>query len=114
MARKKARICRTGAARRIGITSKGQVIDMMLTEYNEAKIMEAIKEEAREEGKAQGLAQGRAQGIEEGVATGRTQGETKLAGLIAMMSAQGEFAGIFRVATDPSFCEEMYEKYGIK
>ena len=83
---------------------------MLLTEYNEADVMEAIKEEAREEGKAQGLAQG----IEEGVATGRTQGETKLADLIAIMSAQGDFAGISRIATDPSFREEMYKKYSIK
>lgn len=87
---------------------------MLLTEYNEAEIMEAIKEEAREEGKAQGLAQGIAQGIEEGVATGRTQGETKLADLIAIMSAKGDFAGISRVAADPPFREEMYEKYSIK
>lgn len=114
MVRKTARICRTGAARRAGIIAKGRVIDMLLTEYNEAEVMEAIQEEAREEGKAQGLAQGIAQGIEEGVATGRTQGETKLANLIAIMSAKGDFAGISRVAADPSFREEMYEKYGIK
>lgn len=71
---------------------------MLLTEYNEAEVMEAIKEEAREEG----------------VATGRTQGETKLADLIAIMSAKGDFAGISRIATDPSFREEMYKKHGIK
>ena len=81
---------------------------MLLTEYNEAEVMEAIKEEAREEGKAQGLAQG----IEEGVATGRTQGETRLVALISAMTKGGDAAYVTQVS-DPAFREKMYKKYNL-
>lgn len=81
---------------------------MLLTEYNEAEVMEAIKEEAREEGKAQGLAQG----LEEGVATGRTQGETRLVALISAM-AKGSDAAYVTKVSDPAFREKMYKKYNL-
>lgn len=37
---------------------KAEVIDMCLTEYNEAETMELFKKEAREEGKAEGIKEG--------------------------------------------------------
>lgn len=69
---------------------------MLLTEYNEAEVMEAIKEEAREEG----------------VATGRTQGETRLVALISAM-AKGSDAAYVTKVSDPAFREEMYKKYNL-
>lgn len=69
---------------------------MLLTEYNEAEVMEAIKEEAREEG----------------VATGRTQSETRLVALISAM-AKGSDAAYATKVSDPAFREEMYKKYNL-
>lgn len=97
-----------GRVREYISSQRSEVIDMLLTEYNEAEVMEAIKEEAREEGKAQGLAQG----IEEGVATGRTQGETRLVALISAMTKGGDAAYVTQVS-DPAFREEMYKKYNL-
>ena len=93
MARKKARICRTGAARRTGIIAKGQVIDMLLTEYNAAEVRDAV---ARNEHRL-----------------GRVEGENRLAALISAM-AKGSDAAYIAKVSDPAFREEMYEKYGIK
>lgn len=39
---------------------------MLLTEYDEKKVMECLKQEARDEGLAEGLAKGKAEGIAEG------------------------------------------------
>lgn len=97
-----------GRVREYISSQRSEVIDMLLTEYNEAEVMEAIKEEAREEGKAQGLAQG----IEEGVATGRTQGETRLVALISAMTKGGDAAYVTQVS-DPAFREKMYKKYNL-
>lgn len=38
----------------------------------------------------------------------------KLAALITAMSAGADVANITKVASDPAFRKEMYEKYGIK
>ena len=43
---------------------------MCITEYDETKVMEALKEESREEGRAEGIEKGRAEGIEKGRAEG--------------------------------------------
>ena len=43
---------------------------MLLTEYDEKKVMECLKQEARDEGKAEGLAEGLAKGKAEGIAEG--------------------------------------------
>ena len=56
------------------VACKAEVTDMLLTEYNEAEVMEMLREEAREEGREQGLEQGRAQGLEQGRAQGLEQG----------------------------------------
>lgn len=100
MARKKARICRTSAARRAGIIAKGWVIDMLFTEYNEAEIMDAIARDEHRLGKAEGKAEG------------RVEGETRLAALISAMASGSDAAYVAKVS-DPAFREKMYKKYNL-
>lgn len=92
----KRSICRTGAARRIDITPKGQVIDILFTEYNEAEIMDAIARNEHRLGKAEG----------------RAEGETRLAALISAM-AKGSDAACVAKVSDPAFREKMYKKYNL-
>lgn len=96
----KRSICRTGAAKRIGITPKGQVIDMMLSEYNEAEVMDAIARNEHRLGKAEGRAEG------------RVEGETRLVALISAM-AKGSDAAYVTKVSDPAFRKEMYKKYNL-
>lgn len=44
------------------LTRKSEVIDMVITEYDEKKTLAAIAREEREEGRAEGLKEGRAEG----------------------------------------------------
>ena len=58
-----------------------EVLEMLLTEYNEAETMEYLRKEAQEigwaEGHAKGHAEGRAEGHAEGHAEGRAEGHAK-------------------------------------
>lgn len=45
---------------------KAEVLDMVLTEYNEEETMEMLREEARADGREEGIEEGREKGIEEG------------------------------------------------
>ena len=45
------------------IQNKAEVRRMCITEYDETKVMEALREESREEGRAEGIEKGRAEGI---------------------------------------------------
>ena len=60
------------------IASKAEVTDMLLTEYDEAEVMEMLREEAwelgLEQGVKQGLEQGKQLGLEQGKQLGLEQG----------------------------------------
>lgn len=47
---------------------KSEVIDMLLTEYDEVKTMNAFREEGYEEGRAEGREEGYASGLDDAVA----------------------------------------------
>ena len=62
---------------------KAEVVDMLLTEYNEAEAMELFREDGREEG----LERGREEGREEGLERGREEGrEEKLLEALSRMT----------------------------
>ena len=72
---------------------RAEVKDMILEEYDEAKIQRIIARDAREEGLAEGLAEGEAKGLAEGKAQGKAEGlaEGKAQGLadgLAMADAK--------------------------
>ena len=70
--------------------------------------------EAVREWREELLTEGHAEGKAEGEAIGTVKGEAKFARLISAMSEQSDSVNIAKVATDPVFRAEMYEKYGIE
>ncbi len=96
---------------------------MLLTEYDEQAVMQAIAKDAEAKGEKRGIeigeARGEKRGIEIGEARGEKRGENrgeeKLGLLITAMIQSGENQdALARVSTDSDYRERMYIKYGIK
>ena len=109
------------------LSQKGEVIDMLLTEYDEEETLKVVAEDAKAEGEAIGMAKGEAIGVAKGeaigvakgeaigVAKGRTLGEDQLASLISAMVQNGaDQEAILKASTDPVYRKEMYSKYHIE
>ena len=97
------------------LSQKGEVIDMLLTEYDEEETLKVVAEDAKAEGEAIGMAKGVAKGEAIGVAKGRTLGEDQLASLISAMVQNGaDQEAILKASTDPVYRKEMYSKYHIE
>ena len=109
------------------LSQKGEVIDMLLTEYDEEETLKVVAEDARAEGEAIGMAKGEAIGVEKGeaigvakgeaigVAKGRALGEDRLASLVSSMVQSGaDQESILKASTDPAYRKEMYYKYHIE
>ena len=93
------------------LSQKGEVIDMLLTEYDEEETLKVVAEDAKAEGEAIGMAKGEAIGV----AKGRTLGEDQLASLISAMVQNGaDQESILKASTDPAYRKEMYSKYHIE
>ena len=93
------------------LSQKGEVIDMLLTEYDEEETLRVVAEDAKARGKAIGMAKGEAIGV----AKGRTLGEDQLASLISTMVQNGaDQEAILKASTDPAYRKEMYSKYHIE
>ena len=93
------------------LSQKGEVIDMLLTEYDEEETLKVVAEDAEARGKAIGMAKGEAIGV----AKGRTLGEDQLASLISAMVQNGaDQEAILKASTDPVYRKEMYSKYHIE
>lgn len=58
-----AECIREGVMAEFLISHRAEVIDVCITEYNEEKVMDAIREEGRREGLEEGLREGREEGI---------------------------------------------------
>ncbi len=91
---------------------------MLLTEYDEQAVMQAIAKDAEERGEKRGIAIGEVQGEKRGIAIGENRGETrgeeKLGALItSMMQAREKQDAIARVSADPAYRKKMYDKYKI-
>ena len=97
------------------LSQKGEVIDMLLTEYDEEETLKVVAEDARAEGQREGEAIGLAKGEAIGVAKGRTLGEDRLASLVsAMLQSGADHESILKASTDSGYREEMYSKYHIE
>ncbi len=57
------------------VANRAEVKVMLLTEYNEEKVLKMERKEGWAEGKAEGKAEGRAEGLSEGIAVGRNEGK---------------------------------------
>ena len=81
------------------LSQKGEVIDMLLTEYDEEETLKVVAEDARAEGEAIGMA----------------KGEDRLAALVsAMVQSGADQESILKASTDPEYRKEMYARYHIK
>ena len=88
------------------LSQKGEVIDMLLTEYDEEETLKVVAEDARAEGEAIGMAKGEAIGV--------TKGEDRLASLVsAMVQSGADQESILKASTDPEYRKEMYARYHI-
>ena len=74
-----------GDVKRYILSQKGEVIDMLLTEYNEQAVMDAMREE----------------------------GEERLASLISVMAKKSDAENIQKAADDKVFRQRMYKKYSL-
>ena len=105
------------------LSQKGEVIDMLLTEYDEEETLKVVAEDARAEGQrkgeAIGVAKGEAIGVAKGeaigVVKGRALGEDRLASLVsAMVQSGADQDAILKASTDPAYRKEMYARYHIE
>ena len=105
------------------LSQKGEVIDMLLTEYDEEETLKVVAEDARAEGEAIGMAKGEAIGmakgeaigVAKGEAIGVAKGEDRLALLFSAMVQNGaDQEAILKASTDPAYRKEMYSKYHIE
>ena len=92
------------------LSQKGEVIDMLLTEYDEEETLKVVAEDAR----AEGQRKGEAIGMAKGEAIGVTKGEDRLASLVsAMVQSGADQEAILKASTDPEYRKEMYARYHI-
>ena len=76
------------------LSQKGEVIDMLLTEYDEEETLKVVAEDARAEG--------------------QRKGEDRLASLVsAMVQSGADQEAILKASTDPEYRKEMYARYHI-
>ena len=84
------------------LSQKGEVIDMLLTEYDEEETLKVVAEDARAEGQRKGEA------------IGVAKGEDRLASLVsAMVQSGADQESILKASTDPEYRKEMYARYHI-
>ena len=120
------------------LSQKGEVIDMLLTEYDEEETLKVVAEDARAEGEAIGMAKGEAIGVAKGEAIGVAKGEAigvakgeaigvakgeaigvakgedRLASLVSSMVQSGaDQEAILKASTDPAYRKAMYARYHI-
>ena len=80
-------------------SQKSEVIDMLLTEYDEEETLKVVAEDARAKGEAIGMA----------------KGEDRLAALVsAMVQSGADQETILKASTDPEYRKVMYARYHIK
>ena len=85
------------------LSQKGEVIDMLLTEYDEEETLKVVAEDARAEGQRKGEA------------IGMAKGEDRLAALVsAMVQSGADQESILKASTDPAYRKEMYYQYHIE
>ena len=78
---------------------------MLLTEFDEDLFIRTMKEEGREEGLEEGL--------REGFKKGRNEGEDRVSRLYQRLIEEKKMTELERAASDRTFREMLYKRYGI-
>ncbi len=86
---------------------------MLLTEFDEDLFIRTMKEEGREEGLEEGLREGLKKGRNEGFKKGRNEGEDRVSRLYQRLIEEKKMTELERAASDRTFREMLYKKYGI-
>lgn len=86
---------------------------MLLTEFDEDLFIRTMKEEGREEGLEEGLREGLKKGRNEGFEKGRNEGEDRVSRLYQRLMEEKKMTEMERAASDRTFREMLYKKYGI-
>lgn len=86
---------------------------MLLTEFDEDLFIRTMKEEGREEGLEEGLREGLKKGRNEGFEKGRNEGEDRVSRLYQRLIEEKKMTEMERAASDRTFREMLYKKYGI-
>ncbi len=86
---------------------------MLLTEFDEDLFIRTMKEEGREEGLEEGLREGLKKGRNEGFKKGRNEGEDRVSRLYQRLIEEKKMTEMERAASDRTFREMLYKKYGI-
>ncbi|WP_329957501.1 hypothetical protein [Novisyntrophococcus fermenticellae] len=89
--------------------NRAEAKKMSIYEYNEEKVMQALREEAMEEGLEEGIERGR----EEGRKEGREEGRTRVNELIKKLAAAGRTDDIIRAVSDKGYQEQLFKEFGI-
>ncbi len=87
------------------LKNKSEVKLMLLTEFDEDLFIRTMKEEGREEGLEEGL--------REGLKKGRNEGEDRVSRLYQRLIEEKKMTELERAASDRTFREMLYKKYGI-
>ena len=86
---------------------------MLLTEFDEDLFIKTMKEEGREEGLEEGLGEGLKKGRNEGFEKGRNEGEDRVSRLYQRLMEEKKMTELERAASDRTFREMLYKRYGI-
>ena len=86
---------------------------MLLTEFDEDLFIRTVKEEGREEGLEEGLREGLKKGRNEGFEKGRNEGEDRVSRLYQRLMEEKKMTELERAASDRTFREMLYKRYGI-
>jgi len=80
---------------------RAEAIGMILTEYDEKKVMQQLAEESKEEGRAEGRAEGFAAGMDQ------------LSSLGQILIAQNKTSELQKAFTDSNYRDELMKQYNI-
>lgn len=103
-----------GPVKRYISAQKGQVINMLLTEYDAQKTMDAIAKQEHKLGVAEGEVKGRTEGRAEGKEEGKQLTKDAYKRLAEAMKNGGYSSDdLVRIMLDEAFCNEMMQKFDI-
>lgn len=109
------RCIREGILKSFLLKHRGEVYQLLLTEYDEQKFLEqereVWKEEGHREGLSEGLSQGLTQGLSLGLNQGRAEGEERMGHLLQLLVRSSRDAEIERAVTDLKFRAELLDEF---
>ena len=96
--------------------NKSEVVEMLLMEYDEQKVMEQLRKDYQElgleEGRKMGIQQGIKQGIQQGRSEGLNEGVEIMQFIIQKLVEQKRYSEIAALSTDKSLLDTYIKEFG--